>query len=91
MSTKLTKDQWVEILCDTEITKDENIELFQAIYAHEGHRIFHKQLRKDLKDPRIPTDHYANRIVSKYSSKYNIELEPEGARGKGQWWLFFDG
>ena len=91
MSTKLTKEQWIEILCDTEITKDENIELFRAIYSHKGHRAFHKQLKGLSKDPRMPTDVYADRITSKYSRKYNIELVSEGVRGKGQWWLFFDG
>ncbi len=91
MSTKLTKEQWLEILHDPQVTKNENIELFKVIYSHEGHKIFYKELKKPLKDPRIPTNSFANRIVSKYSKKYNIELDPEGTRGKGQWWLFFDG
>lgn len=91
LSTDLTKEQWITILNDSEVTKNENLELLEFIYSHSNHRIVYKQKSKSLKDPRIPTHQYADRIMSKYSKEYNVELKSEGKLGKGQWWLIFNG
>ena len=92
MSTNLTKEQFIDILLDKEVTEVDDLSLFEVIYSFDGHKAFHHQFKKLLnKDPKTRVTVYANRILKKYSSKYTIELKPEGKLGNGQWHLFFEG
>lgn len=60
MATELTKEQFIEILQDNDITKPEDLAVFQTIYSFDGHKAYVSQvgriLGKKTKSPANPID-----------------------------------
>ncbi|WP_338867954.1 hypothetical protein WBJ53_16225 [Spirosoma sp. SC4-14] len=44
----LTREQFIEVLLDKEITKTEDLAVFQAIYSFEGHKAYASQAARLL-------------------------------------------
>lgn len=78
MSTELTKEQLIEILLDTETTKEKDIELFQVIHSLEGHKAYAGQLGRLLgyngKNTSAPLNSQIGRYARRIEKKYNIPL-----------------
>ena len=60
MPTELTKEQFIEILQDNDITKPEDLAVFQTIYSFDEHKAYASQVGrisgKKTKSPASPID-----------------------------------
>ncbi|MDR0467135.1 MAG: hypothetical protein LBH94_07245, partial [Deltaproteobacteria bacterium] len=92
---KLSKEEWISILLDPEITKEENIQLFQAIYSYKDHKVPASVLAKEVykiqgKNPHsrlsLQNWRYAQRINK---SKYKIDFTIRKNGTTKYWDIFF--
>lgn len=95
MATELTKEQFVEILLDEEITRPEDIAVFQAIYSFDGHKAYASQVGKILgvkaKLPASPINLQIGRLAKRIAKKYDIDLTIRQSQQYKYWDLFFNG
>jgi 5-methylcytosine-specific restriction protein A len=95
MATKLTKQQWIEILFDPEITNEKNIAIFQTIYSFENHQAYASQVGRLLghkgRNPGSPLNTEVARHAKRIASKYDVKFTPRGKQKYWYWDLFFDG
>jgi 5-methylcytosine-specific restriction protein A len=95
MAVMLTKDQFKEILQDSSITKQMDIQLFQTLYSFDGHKYCAGELGRHMgflgMNPSAPLNseigRYAKRIAQKYDIEYSVRIKQ-----KYKFWdLFFNG
>jgi 5-methylcytosine-specific restriction enzyme A len=76
MPTQLTKNQFLEILQDQEITKPEDLAVFQAMYAFEGHKAYASQIGRILgvksKHPASPINLQIGRLAKRLAKKHEV-------------------
>ena len=48
MASELTKEQWIEILLNPEITKEKDLDMFQVIYSFDGHKAYASEVGRQL-------------------------------------------
>ena len=95
MATELTKEQWIEILRNPNITRVVDLEILQVIYAFEGHQACASQVGLLIghkgKSTHSPINSkigaYAKRIAKHYAIAFT-----KRDNGKDKFWdLFFNG
>jgi 5-methylcytosine-specific restriction protein A len=94
MPTQLTKNQFLEILQDQEITKPEDLAVFQAMYAFEGHKAYASQIGRILgvksKFPASPINLQIGRLAKRLAKKHDVILSTYENQPY-YWDLFFNG
>ncbi|MCL1894314.1 MAG: EVE domain-containing protein [Holophagaceae bacterium] len=92
MTTELTKEQFIEILLDREVTKKENIALLQAIYSRPGHRAAASQVCKELGYTAAgPCNSLVGWHAKRIKTKFGFIEFSVRDNGKNRYWdLFFD-
>ncbi len=93
IGTTLTRNQWIEVLFDKEITKPKDISLLQVMYSFEGHQASASQIRlildgqKTVAPLNSQMGHWGKRLVKKYPLR--LSKREDGTERK--WDIFFDG
>jgi 5-methylcytosine-specific restriction protein A len=95
MATNLSKEHWIQILQNEELTKPHNLRLFQALYSRPDQRAFSWELGELLGHKKSSNGAgviaqfkpYAERI----SKKYDIDLTIRKNQQYKYWDLFFNG
>lgn len=92
---ELSKEQFIQILQDTEIARQEDIELFQTIYAFENHQAAASQVGQILgykgKMPGSPINLQIGRLGKRIATKIDIQLTQRENLKYKYWDIFFDG
>ncbi len=92
MVTKLTRNQWKEILLRQELTKEIDLSIFQALYSFEEHKAFASQIGLLLgyggKSPHAPVNLEVGRYAKRIAKFYDINF-PKRDTGKFKYWNFF--
>lgn len=95
MATELTKDQFVEILQDSEITRAEDLAVFQTIYSFDGHKAYASQVGRILgikaKLPASPINLQIGRLAKRIAKKHDINFTIRQNQKFKYWDLFFNG
>jgi 5-methylcytosine-specific restriction enzyme A len=95
MATELTKDQFVEILQDNEITRLEDLAVFQTIYSFDGHKAYASQVGRILgvraKLPASPINLQIGRLAKRIAKKHHIDFTVRRNQQFKYWDLFFNG
>ncbi|NDU96483.1 HNH endonuclease [Spirosoma terrae] len=91
----LTRDQFIEILQDNEIVKQEDIAVFQVIYAFEGHKAYASQVARILgkkgKNPHSSINLQIGRLAKRIARKHDINFTIRSNQTYKYWDLFFNG
>lgn len=95
IGTTLTKQQWINVLRNEEITKEIDILILQIIYSFEGHESYASRIGltlgfkgKNLSSPiNLEIGRWGKRLVKIYPVRYTIR--EDGSERK--WDIFFDG
>lgn len=93
--TTLTKEQWIDVLLDKEITNQTNIDILQIMYSFEGQKAPASQIGLILgykgKNTASPLNgiigNWGKRLVKKFPIRYS--KREDGTERK--WDIFFDG
>ncbi|MDR0437848.1 MAG: EVE domain-containing protein [Bacteroidales bacterium] len=95
MATELTIEQFVEILKDKDIIKQEDLSVFQIIYSREGHKTYASQVGKIMKiggtRPASPINLQIGRLAKRIAKKYDIDFTTRKNQKYKYWDLFFKG
>jgi 5-methylcytosine-specific restriction protein A len=95
MATELTKDQFKKILQDKDITKPEDLALFQTIYSFDGHKAYASQVGRILgytgKTPHSPINLQIGRLAKRIAKKHDIEFTVRQNQKYKFWDIFFGG
>lgn len=95
MATKLTKNQWSEILKNSELTHAIDLSIFQALYSFDGHKAYASQigilLGYEGKSPQGPLNLEIGRYAKRIAKYYDIEFTERSQRKYKFWDLFFNG
>jgi 5-methylcytosine-specific restriction protein A len=95
MATELTKEQFIEILLDKEITKPRDLAVFQAIYSFEGHKAYASQVGRILgikaRLPASPINLQIGRLAKRIAQKYDVKFTVRKNQKLRFWDLFFKG
>lgn len=95
MATELTKEQFIQILLDKEITKPEDMLVFQTIYSFEGHKAYASQVGRILgiegTRPASPVNLQIGRFAKRIAKKYDIGFTIRSNQKYKFWDVFFDG
>lgn len=95
MASEITKEQWIEILKNPDITKEIDLAMFQATYSFEGHRAYASQIGILLgykgRSPHALLNLEVGRYAKRISKLYNIEFTKRNAQKYKFWDLFFNG
>lgn len=95
MATELTKDQFVEILQDSEITRPEDLAVFQTIYSFDGHKAYASQVGRILgikaKLPASPINLQIGQLAKRIAKKHDIDFTIRQNQQFKYWDLFFNG
>lgn len=95
MATELTKEQFIEILQDNDITKPEDLAVFQTIYSFDGHKAYASQvgriLGKKAKLPASPINLQIGRLGKRIATKHDIDFTVRQNQKFKFWDLFFNG
>ena len=91
----LTKDQWIEIVLNHELTKEMDMSIFQALYSFDDHKAYASQIGLLLgfkgKSLQAPINSEIGRYAKRISKIYEIQFT-ERSSGKYRYWdLFFNG
>ena len=91
----LTKDQWIEIILNHELTLEIDISIFQALYSFNDHKAYASQIGLLLgfegKTPQSPINLEIFRYAERISKIYGIQFT-ERSLGEYRYWdLFFNG
>ena len=95
MATELTKDQFIEILQDSEITRTDDLAIFQTIYSFDGHKAYASQVGRILgvkaKLPASPINLQIGRLAKRIAKKNDIDFTIRQSQHFKYWDLFFNG
>lgn len=95
MATELTKEQFLEILQDSEITRPADLIIFQTIYSFDGHKAYASQVGRILgvkaKLPASPLNLQVGRLAKRIAKKYDISFTVRSNQKVKYWDLFFNG
>lgn len=95
MATELTKEQFLSILQDSEVTKPEDLAIFQIVYSFEGHKAHASQIGRLLgvkaKFPASPINLQIGRLGKRIVKKYHITATVRHNQRVVYWNLFFNG
>jgi 5-methylcytosine-specific restriction enzyme A len=91
----LTQQQFVEILLDKEITKTEDLVLFQTLYSFENHKAYASQiatmLGKSGKNAHGFLNLQVGRLAKRAAKKHEITFYIRSNQKKSYWRVFFNG
>ena len=88
MATELTTKQWIEILQNSELTKELDLTMLQAFYTFEGHKAYASQVGLILEEHYGTLNLEIARYAKRISQHYDITFT-ERSNGKDQFWDFF--
>lgn len=95
MATELTKDQFIEILLDKDITKPADLSVFQAIYSFDQHKAYASQVGRLLgnksKMPGSPVNLQIGRLAKRIATKHDIDFTVRQNQKFKFWDIFFKG
>ena len=95
MATELSKDQFIEILLDNDITKPADLSVFQAIYSFDQHKAYASQVGRLLgnngKMPGSPVNLQIGRIAKRIATKHDINFTVRQNQKFKFWDIFFNG
>ena len=95
MPTELSKDQFIEILLDNDITKPADLSVFQAIYSFDQHKAYASQVGRLLgnngKMPGSPINLQIGRIAKRIATKHEINFTVRQNQKFKFWDIFFNG
>jgi len=95
MATELNKDQFVEILLDRDITRLEDLAIFQTIYSFDGHKAYASEVGVILgvksKNPAGAINLQIGRLAKRIASKHDIDFSIRQSQQYKYWDLFFNG
>jgi 5-methylcytosine-specific restriction enzyme A len=95
MASELTKEQWVDILLNSEITKEIDLAMFQAIYSFDGHKAYASQvgilLGYEGKSPHAPLNSEVGLYAKRIAKLYDIEFTKRNEQKYKFWDIFFNG
>ena len=95
MATELTKEQFIEILLDKDITKPEDLAIFQTIYSFDKHKAYASQVGRILgvkaKLPASPINLQIGRLAKRIAKKHDINFTVRQNQKFKFWDIFFNG
>jgi 5-methylcytosine-specific restriction protein A len=95
MATELTKEQFKQILQDKDITKPEDLAVFQTIYSFDGHKAYASQVGRILgvkaKLPASPINLQIGRLAKRIAKKHDINFTVRQNQKFKFWDIFFNG
>ena len=95
MATELTKEQFIEILLDKDITRIEDLSIFQTIYSFDGHKASGSQVGRILgvkaKMPASPINLQIGRLSKRIANKHDIDFTVRQNQKFKFWDIFFNG
>lgn len=95
MATELTKEQFLEILQDSEVTRPDDLAVFQTIYSFDGHKAYASQVGRILgvkaKLPASPINLQIGRLAKRIAKKHDIDFTVRQNQRFKYWDLFFNG
>lgn len=92
MATNITKKQFKEILLDSDITRQDDLLLFQTLYSFENHQATATQVAKILGyKNKVVANGQIGRLGKRIAKKYDIQLSIRQNKKYKFWDLFFDG
>ena len=95
MATDLTKNEFVEILLDTEITKPTDINILHVFYSCKGYKASASDAGRMLgyagKRPANPLNSWVGRYAKRIASKHDIDFSIRKNQKYKFWDLFFEG
>lgn len=95
MATELSTLQWIEILQNPQLTKELDLEIFQALYAFEEHKAPASHIGRILgftgKNPAGPLNLEVGRYAKRIAQLYDIDFTERQSRQYKYWDIFFDG
>lgn len=88
MASKLTLSQWAEILQDKKLTRQIDLDIFQALYSFDKHRAYASQIGQLLNVPfsaiNLAVWRYGERIAKVYDVTFSKKVD-----GRNRYWDFF--
>lgn len=95
MATELTKEDFIEILLDNELTRLNDLAVFQTIYSFEGHKTYASQVGRIMgskaKNPAGPINLQIGRLAKRIAKKFDINFSVRQNLEFKYWDLFFNG
>ena len=92
MATNITKKQFKEILLDSDITRQDDLLLFQTLYSFKNHQATATQVAKILGyKNKVVANGQIGRLGKRIAKKYDIQLSIRQNQKYKFWDLFFDG
>jgi len=95
MSKILTKNQWIEILLNKDLTKTLDLSIFQTLYAFNGYKAYASQIGIILgyrgKVPHGVLNLEIGRYAKRIAKVYDIEFTKRNSKKYKFWDLFFNG
>lgn len=95
MATELTTEQFKQILQDKDITKPEDLAVFQTIYSFDEHKAYASQVGRILgvkaKLPASPINLQIGRLAKRIAKKHHINFTVKQNQKYRFWDIFFNG
>ena len=95
MATELTKEQFLEILQDSDVIRPDDLAVFQTIYSFDGHKAYASQVGRILgvkaKLPASPINLQIGRLAKRIAKKHDIDFTVRQNQQFKYWDLFFNG
>ena len=91
MATELTSKQWIEILQNSELTKELGISMFQALYTFEDHKAYASQVGLILGTHHGSLNFEVGRYAKRIAEHYDINFTARSEKKYKFWDLFFNG
>ncbi len=95
MATELSSNDWFEILQHSELTKEIDINIFQALYSFPGHQAPASQIGLLLgyqgKNTSSPLNSEVGRYAKRIAKLYDIDFTRRNNQKYKFWDLFFNG
>jgi 5-methylcytosine-specific restriction protein A len=94
MASELSTVQWSEILSRQELTNENDLSIFQALYSFESHKAYASQIGLLLgykgKSPHAPLNSEIGRLAKRIAKHYDIQFTERSSRKYKYWDLFFN-
>lgn len=91
MATELITEQWIEILQNSESTKELDLAIFQALYSFEDHKAYASQIGLILGTHHSPLNLEIGRFAKRIAERYDINFTARSEKKYKFWDLFFNG
>ena len=91
MATELTPKQWVEILQNSELTKEFDLAMFQSLYTFEDHKAYASQVGLILGTHHGSLNFEVGRYAKRIGEHYDINFTARSEKKYKFWDLFFNG